>query len=373
MRKKANFLVILLAAVFMLGFIGCSEPDGAGGYAQYYLGTFRNNQNGLTTVQNNTNYDMLLFEGEFLGSERIVGAVRAGGNTKLNFENETDYATGGYKLLRAVRQSVFEVQGSQSKPDHSVMVSYRRNAPTTVSVTSTTDGNYHYIVNNMSSQFSLQLRENSAQGKVVAFLTKGERNRVIQTSSPSLITLYPVWIGYSTQTMEIVEFAPTEPFTSQSVQPISTGSSEPAPPRNFPSSISSQPINFPVMAPTAVVRVMNTFDYMAMLRSSQQPYNAIGELATATGTGINSGNWRSFNVPSEGGLQIPLNIYLMDGNISVPVRFEDQSSNPIIKDGFYYHINFQHTAGQPVTDPASYKAVITEIGEINTSNLVVSP
>ena len=383
MRKLLKFAVILLTAGLTAGlifsFVGCGESDdgkengATGGYSEYYDGNFRNNRNGDTTVLNNTNFDMLLFEGEFLGSERIVGGVKSGSNATLNFSNETDYATGGYKLLRAVRQSVFEAQGNQSKVDHSVMVSYRRNAPTTVSITSTTDGDYYYIVHNMSSRFSLQLRQDSAQGRVVAFLTKGERNRVIQTSSANQLVLYPVWVGYSTQTMEIVEFAPTEPFTAQAVQPESTGSGNPAPPLHFPWIGTGQEINFPVKAPTAVVRVMNTFSQMANFRSGNQPFNAIGAPSTPTGTGINSGNWRSFNVDSGGGMPIDLNIYLQTGPVTVPIRFAESTVLPTLQDGYYYHITFEHTPGFPLMEPASYKAVLSQQGEIDTGNVVVSP
>jgi len=379
MKKLLKFWVILtavgLTAGLMFGLTGCGDSDGGNGdtsgttegYTKYYDGDYRNNRNGDTTVLNNTSFDMLLFEGEFIGRERIVGGVKGGSNATLNFSNETDYVTGGYKLLRAVRQSVFEAQGNQSKVDHSVMASYRRNAPTTVSITSTTDGDYHYIVHNMSSRFSLQLRQDSAQGKVVAFLTKGERNRVIQTSSANQLLLYPVWIGYSTQTMEIVEFAPTEPFTAQPVQPESTGSGNPAPPLHFPRIGNGQEINFPIKAPTAVVRVMNTFSSMANFRSGNQPFNAIGAPATPTGTGINSGNWRSFNVDSGGG-PIDLNIYLQTGPVTIPIRFADSAALPTLQDGYYYHITFEHTPGLPLIEPTSYKAVLSQQGAIDTGN-----
>jgi len=131
-------------------------------------------------------------------------------------------------------------------------------------------------------------------------------------------------------------------------------------------------INFPVRSPTAVIRVMNTFGQMVNFRSGVQPFSAIGMPQTVTGSGINSGNWRSFNVES-GGMPINLNIFLPGGNVTVPVRFEGEGSLPLLENGFYYHLVFEHIAGQPITDPASYRAVLERQGEIDTGDVITSP
>jgi len=376
MKNLRKFLMLLLAVGLILGFAGCPLDDGkeqeqqqtGDTYAQYYQGSFRSNNQGITTIINNTAFDMLLFDGEYLLKDKIIGGVKAGSSsTTINFSNEGNFNVGGYKLLRAVRQSVYEAEGNQSKVDHYVVVSYRKNNPTTASIVSTTSGDYGYTVHNMNSIYSLQLRENSRDGRVVAFLSGGQQNVIIKSTSADPITLFPVWIGFSTQTMEIVEFAPTEPFTTQSIAPQS---SIPYPTLRFPSAVNNQPVAFPVKAPTAVVRVMNTFSYMAYLRSSTQPYQGIGAPVSSFGTPINPGDWRTYNVESAGGMGTNLNIYLSDGNVTVPVRFEGQDAMPVLQDGYFYHISFEHITGQPITEAASYKAILSQIGEIDTGNVI---
>ena len=69
--KKTLLLMFVAGLVFSLA--GCDDKiddKGGGNFDQYYTAAFRNNGQGTVTVRNNTNFDMLLFEGEFLGTDR---------------------------------------------------------------------------------------------------------------------------------------------------------------------------------------------------------------------------------------------------------------------------------------------------------------
>jgi len=385
MSRLKKFSVVLLAFGFIFALSGCNQPGnyndngngngndyGFGRFAQFFQPTHNNNNTGSTIVANNTNFDMLLFRGEALTEGNIVAGLRAGvPSTRINLSGETNYNVGGWVVLRAVRLTVFEADGIQSRVDHSVMATFRQGTETTVSIVSTTDGDFQYIVHNMSNQFALQLRENSPTGRVVAFLTRGEQNRVINTSNAEQILLYPVWIGFSTQTMSIVEFAPTEPFSAQQAIPSQPGVGL-THNVHFPWTAAS-PITFPVRAPAAVIRVQNNFDLAVTFRTATSPHQAIDAPVTVLGTGIIPGDWRSFSMETAGTAGQNLNLFLQGGNVAVPVRFAGETAFPVVEAGYYYLVTFRHLANQPLTDPNSFEAVITRTGPIDTSDVIQAP
>ena len=383
MRKAFNLfgIAVLLAAIgLFMG--GCDNPanggttggnnGNAGGFEQFFAPAFNNNSTGSTIVANNTPFDMLLFRGEALTTGNIVAGVRAGvPSTRINLSNETNYNVGGWVVLRAVRASAFEADGMQARVDHSVMATFRQGTETTVSIVSTTDGGFQFVVHNMSNQFALQLRENSPTGRVVAFLTRGEQNRVINTPSAEQILLHPVWIGFSTQTMSIVEFAPTEDFSAQQAIPSQPGVGL-THNMHFPWQ-GAAPISFPVRAPAAVIRVQNNFDLAVTFRTSTSPHHAIDAPETILGTGIIPGDWRSFSMETAGTGGLNLNIFLQGGNVAVPVRFAGSDQLPIIEAGYYYLVTFRHLTGEPLGNPASYEALISRTRAIDTAGVIQAP
>jgi len=354
---------------------GSSSSDNSGnsgsggGFDHFFDPSFRNNAAGSTLIRNTSAHDMILFGTSSFTPENIVGGVRAGSTAPLNLSNERNYDVGGFTVKYAVKQEDLERDGVLAQATHSAMVPFRRGAPAMVEMTSTTEGEFYFIVHNMSSRYALELRENSINGRVIAFLRRGERNRVIRTSSAEQLMVVPVWVGFSTQVMEIVQFIPTEPFSAQAVQPEPIGS--PAPPLHFPW-LGDDDITFPVTAAMSTVKVMNSFAQMVTFRSGNQPFQAISAPVTATGTGINSGVFRSFSVYADIG-PMNLNIFLPSGNVAVPVRFEGANTMPTLENGFYYHVTFEHIAGMPLIDPASYRAVLVRQGEIDTDEFIISP
>ena len=364
--------------IFHVGGTGDGDGTGSGNdtgdfgqFARFFDRAHNGNNTGSTIVANNSHFDMLLFRGESLVQGNIVAGIRGGDTAaRINLSGETDYAVGGWTVLRAVRLSVFENDGPQSRVDHSVMATFRQGTETRVEIVSTTDGDFRFIVHNMSSQFALQLRENSPTGRVIAFLTRGEQNRIINTPNAEQIMLHPTWVGFSTQTMSTVTFAPTDNWTSQPAIPSqgTTGTHN----VHFPF-VQGSPIEFPVRAPAAIIRVQNNFIGAVNFRTATTPHHAIDAPVTVLGTGIIPGGWRSFSMETPATTGLALNIFMQGGNMEVPVRFAGETTMQVIEAGYYYLITFRHITGQPLASASSFEAVISRTGEIDTSGVIQAP
>jgi hypothetical protein len=369
MKKLLKISVLLLAMGLVFGLVGCDDPENEGGgdYDQYYDGSFKNNRNGTTEVVNNTSSDMLLFTGEVISKNYIVGGVKAGTTNTLNFSNETDYQVGGYKLLRAVKQREFEAAGDQSRVDHSALVVYGEGRKFRVDIRSTTDGDYHYTVYNRSRDYGLELRRNAPEGEKVAYLTKGEVRREIKSSTINELTLYPVWVAFNNQTKSIVTFTPSGPLSALDVQPKRENDEES--PYYFPADGTSTNIVFPdVQLPFATIQVRNNGSLTANFRVA----NTIRTPESGY-TGISSGSRESYEIRSSGeGLN--LNLAMAQGQIVVPVRFEDTPNEVTvtIENGYVYTVALNLVPNGDPGEQSDYRAWLVKGDAINTQDLLVS-
>jgi hypothetical protein len=134
------------------------------------------------------------------------------------------------------------------------------------------------------------------------------------------------------------------------------------------------PISFPVRAPAAVIRVQNNFDLAVNFRVGTTPLHATDAPITVLGSPIISGDWRSFAMETPAAAGLNLNIFMITGNVTVPVRFEGQTTpDPVVQAGYYYLVTFRHIDGLPLTDPSSFEAVLTRTGPIDTSDVIQAP
>ena len=370
MRKMLQFSALLLATGLILGLTGCPVEDDGGkekgdDFAKYYDGNFRNNRNGSTEVVNNTGHDMLLFEGEHISTNYIVGGVKQGTRANLNFSTENDWQVGGYKLLRAVKESEFKKAKDKSIVDHSAMITYGAGRRFTVDITSTTDGDYQYTVYNRSRDYGLELRENSPEGRKVAYLTKGEVRRIIKSPNSTELTLYPVWVAFNTQTKSIVTFTPTDTLSALDIQPKRPNEEDA--PYYFPMG-GTNAIQFPdPKLPFATIVIRNNGSLVANFR------NALTiRRAESNYTGITSGSTESYEIQSAGGT-FDLNLAMSQQQTVVKVRFEDDpaAAGVAIQNGRYYSVTLIQTGSDPA-NPDHYTAWLVDEGPISTSQLLIS-
>jgi hypothetical protein len=378
MNRKRVWVILAQILACGLMALGCNtgnEPDNGGrsdDYAQYYEGDFRNNRNGTVEVVNNTQYDMLLFTGETISPNYVVGGVKAGSTNTVNFSNESDYTVGGYKLLRAVKQSEYALYKDLSRIDHTALITYRDGAKFRTNIVSTTDGAYQYTVYNRSRDYGLELRKNSTDGDKVAYLTRGEVRRVINSPTNTELTLYPVWVAYNKVTKSIVTFSPSGNLEYQDVQP--KNSSEDVAPYYFPYGGSTTNIVFDnVELPFATIQIRNN----AYMNTNFRVANTIRTPESGY-TGITSGARESYEIKSTGeGMN--LNLAMNQQQIIVPIRFADGDTNkendqaglPIIRNGYVYTVSLV-LVGSDQGATGSYTAVLEKGDAIDKGDFIVS-
>jgi len=372
MKKMLKITAFMLIMGLIVSLVGCDDGDGneQGGddYAQYYAGTFRNNQNGLVEIVNNTDFDMLLFTGETISLNYIVGGVKSGTRSNVNFSDKSDYQVGGYVLLRAVKQTEFDKAKDQSRVDYTAMVTYGEGKKFTTNIVSTTDGTYQYTVYNRSRDYGLELRKNSLEGEKVAYLTKGEVRRVINSPNRTELTLYPVWVAFNNVTKSIVTFTPDNTLTALDVQPKQP--TEDVSPYYFPMDGTGTNIVFSnVTLPFATIQVRNNASLNANFRVA-------GTIKTPESgyTGISSGARESYEIRMENDEALNLNLAMSQQQIVVPVRFQSDpsASGVTIQNGYSYTVTLNLKAGGNPAEAASYEAWLSEGIKMNTSDLLVS-
>jgi len=390
MKKLLKFFVLLLVVGLIFSLAGCStgntgkekekeeekkeEEQAQDIYAQYYEGDYRNNRTGTVEIVNNTAHDMLLFSGEAISPNYIIGGVKAYSTNTVNFSTETDYQVGGYKVIHAVKQTEFDAFGQNSKIDHSAMVTYRNDTRSRTNIVSTTDGDYQFVANNKNTQYALELRKNRPDGEKVAYLSKSEQRRIIKSPSNASMTLFPVWIAFNNVTKTIVTFTPSDVGDTwegwRDVTPRAPNDSQGQSDYNFPDSdidIAFTNIDFPFA--TVIVRNLGGRDI---------DFRIAGARLTAQSdyTSIPSGFRDSYEITaSSTGEELDLRITMQNGSMVIPVRFEEAPDAPTveIQNGYEYSVNFRlKTPASPPSDVNSYEAILKEERAIDKKDLLVS-
>jgi hypothetical protein len=369
MNKIFVFFTLLLYVCLLLVSTGCSsdiddnkEEDL---FAQYYKDDFRDNKNGTVEIFNPTAYDMLLFADNISSLNNIVGGVRAGARTNVNFSTQNDFHIGGFVLLQAIKQSEVVAHGNQSMIDWRNLVIYGEGRIFTTTIYSTTDGDYHYMVSNMSQNYALELRKNSFNGKKVAFLLRGERDKVIRSPSNAMVTLYPVWVAFNTLTRSLVTFVPTSPLSAQTAAPapVSLGSHMLFFGQTLPDDIFSG-----IQIPYAILQVTNNTSGVVNLKAD----NTI-VLNYSGFQGINSGLKESYQIiPVTGGIN--LNLFAL-ASVGIPVRFESDpdASTVIIENGYLYTVSLNLKPDADPTLASSYEAWLVKEDAIDGRFFLISP
>ena len=366
MMKTQKFLMLLVVAGLIFGFAGCpnGSAEEAGEFDRYFEGSFRNNAAGTTEIVNNSASDMLLFRGATLSRGNIVGGVRAGTRANVNFSTEQNWAVGGWVLLRAVRVSEFEANGNLARTDHMVMAVFGEGRRFTSTIESATDGTFEIEVNNFDPNFALELRKNSAfNGEVIAFLTRGERNRVVRFDTNTTVTIFPVWVAIDRRTMTPITIENAGAFDSRTIAPVAPPAQRPH--LHFP--VNEAPVANPVMNVAGINVINNTAWFIRVGTAGQPTRVASGQ------DGINPGGRDSFEIAGQpGGLN--LTITVPDGhNVVVPVRFAGETTFPVLQNGNMYSITFNMLTPTPSTNPDDWSAVLLNTGEVDLSVHIEAP
>jgi len=361
--------IIFVFFILLFGITGCPADEESnrneGSYAKYYKGDFRDNQNGTVEVINNTDYDMLLFSGGIINEPYIVGGVKSHTTIFVNFSNESDFRIGGFAILQGVKQGEFDVYKASSKVDWGAMVPYGEGKKFLTKIFTTTVGDYQFTVTNRSNDYALELRKNSPEGEIVAFLSRGEYRKVIKCASSEELTLFPVWVAFNDITKSLVTFSPSI-LAALTITPCLP--SEASSQYFFPAGASTN-INFSeIQIPFSLINVINNTGSSAILRNGNSVIIAISGY-----TDITSGSREIYEILSEG-LDLNLNISLLQGSMMIPVKFEDNPSvsSVTLESGYIYNVTLTLKLGADPGQVSSYEAWLVKYGMINIQDFLIS-
>ncbi|MDR1955635.1 MAG: hypothetical protein LBQ30_02130 [Treponema sp.] len=354
MKKKLWSLLFLF--VGSLVFFSCENPAGT----EPGEINWEPEPNGTLTIINNVSKDMVLFQGQTPSSSNIIGGVRGSTTKPFDISDDVeDFDVGGYIILRGMTLDEYtknKTNLSNGKIEYSAMATYGRGQKFRAEINPLYSGDYYFKATNFG-KIGMELRKNSPDGEKIGYLPALATNYEFYSSSPSSMTIFPVYVYYNNVTKKVTTIRATSfadsvsigprPVTDQAVSTVL-----------FPNDpqIKWDQIAASIVYPVAFITVTNgVTNQDSRLAAASRVYFAQNGYDS-----INSGETLTFEVTATNdGQQINLNCILYGGTTTVAVKTAD-GTTPIIKNGYDYTVNLAYSGSGGLTDPTSYTAVITE-------------
>ena len=320
---------------------------------------YANQPNGTLTIRNNTKKDMVLFEGEKLTKDTILGGVRAQSSRAFDVSGKNDFAVGGWMIIKGMAASEYAANKetlTKAKVEYSTMATYHAGEYYEATINAAYTGDYCIKVSN-NGKIGIELHKDSFNGEKIAYLPPYRSNQPIYFDDNKSIRLYPVYVYYSTRNHTVSTLS-GDFFESRTVVPASVTESYmqtysfPADPNTTWSQIMEN-ISFP----TAYITVTNGVEEGAYFKIGSAQYVAQNGQDAVGGVPV------TFEVVStKDGEEKQITLALYNGNVSVPVLTAG-GGIPTIQNGYDYSVSLTKVAlgNTPaiLADPNSYKAVIS--------------
>ena len=365
MRKTLKFSVLLLAAGLIFGLAGCPTDDdgkdnGGGGGGGGDGINWDDQPAGTLTVLNNVSKDMVLFQGQSPSANNILGGVRALKTKTFDISGAVDdFAVGGYIILRGMSKDEYTKNKSNlalAKIEYSAMATYGQGKKFRTEINPAYAGDYYFKVTN-AGRVGIELRKDSADGEKIGYLPSLATNYILYASSPTDMTVFPVYVFYSRTTQTVTTIKPTSFGDSASIGPRPVTDNSVSTIR-FPNntSLTWQNIVDSITYPVAFLSIQNNVPN----QSSRLTGSGSRTYSTQNGyDSLNSGELNTFEVTAtDSGQDKNLVMTLYGGDVSVPIKLQD-GSNPMIKNGYEYTVTLSFSGGE-WNDTSRYSATITE-------------
>ncbi|MDR2517494.1 MAG: hypothetical protein LBC88_08980, partial [Spirochaetaceae bacterium] len=217
--KKMGFLAAVCGIALVSGalVLGCSDGGGGGDGISW-----ENEDSGTLTVINNTSKDMVIFQGQTPSASTILGGVRATSTKTFDIEDDvSDFAVGGYMILRGMTLNEYNENKenlSSAKVEYSAMATYGAGKKYRAEISSAYTGNYYLKFTN-GGKIGMELRKNSPDGEKIGYLPALMSNYLIYSATSNSMTVYPVYVYYSTISGEVTTIRATAWTASSSMGP----------------------------------------------------------------------------------------------------------------------------------------------------------
>jgi hypothetical protein len=313
---------------------------------------------GTLTVSNNTGKDMVLFQGQTPSANNILGGIYANSTKTFDVSGAvSDFAVGGYMILRGMSLDEYTANKanlSLARVEYSAMATYGQDKKFRTEISSSYVGDYYFKAIN-GGRVGIELRKDSPEGEKIGYLPALAVNYNIYASSSSSLTIFPVYVFYSSISKTVTTIKPTSFGATASVGPRPLNDSSVSTVR-FPNdeSIQWNQLVDAIAYPVAFIKVLNNVaNQDCRLASASKVFFAHNGYDS-----VNSGENNTFEIAgSDSGLSMNLNLTFYGGSVIIPVKQSD--ATPFIKNGFDYTVTVTYNGGGWDTISA-YEAVLTE-------------
>jgi hypothetical protein len=333
--------------------------------------SYETETSGTLRVINNTNKDMVLFQGQTPQASNVLGGVRALSERYIDVSDDvSDFAVGGYMVVRGMTADEYAANKSNlsaGKVEYSSMATYAAGKKFSVEISSNNIGDYGFKVTNLG-RIGMELRKGSPDGEKVSYLPSLATNNIVYSATTDAMSLFPVYVFYDKSTQTITTLKATSHFESVTATPRPlTGSSIPT--FEFPNdpNVTWETIVGMLTSPVAYVTITNN------VPNQGSYFTAAGSNALKAQNGYDAlgpGEQLTFEIQSsEEGTQKSLTLNFYNGAIKVPVQFAEQETTyPVLKNGYDYEVMVSG-AGQ---EASGYTATLVEKAKRDLSDQIES-
>jgi len=299
-----------------------------------------NDINGTLKVNNKSSKDMVLFLGN-PNINNLIGGVRSGVKKDFNISSKVnDFQVGGFTVVYGITYDEFNYHIdnlSLAKIEYSAFIIFGQGKTFETEITNISMGNFMYRVSN-TTKYGLELRKNSPDGERVAYIPALATNVPLYASSTEPIVLYTVYIIYNRVLDQITTFIPTDIF----YRSITVS----------PKGVNSGQVQTYIVSPNTEIpnNLLMPYSYFDITNNTNQNCTVTlsgNILISERGfTILNSGSTERYVIM---GAKLPDGTYAQEtmqniilqflgGIVSLPVKFTDDTSAPIIKIGHCYTV-----------------------------------
>ncbi len=223
-----NKLSILILAIAVLGMVLVSCGDLSGSFKFDYKASkataateegkdsgvsFENFKTRSVAVKNDTGEDLVAFKGKISLDHLISGVPAHSGEHGLEMDPELFSATGDFALhfltAKVFNENKKNLSAVANAPFVSIYAFYNKEGTNDLvyTISENLGGSGQLVLNN-NTDFSVEIRLNSAQGQILGYVGPQTMNTVLYLHSPGDYTLYPVFKKYIAKKNEIYSVFP---------------------------------------------------------------------------------------------------------------------------------------------------------------------
>jgi hypothetical protein len=318
-----------------------------------------NDSNGTLKIDNNASKDMVLFIG-MITPNNIIGGVRAGVSKDFNISSKvSDFQAGGRAVIYGITIDDYNANIenlSAAKVKYSAMVIYGGGRAYKTNIASDSIGDYMYRVTN-NSRYGLELRKNNPDGERIDFIPAFAINWSMYANNTDPVYVFPVYVLYNATFQMIMSFTPNENGNPVFVTVTPRGANS-GQVQTYTFSINQE---IPITSPVAYMNVTNYTNLNCRVNIANNTLTSVNGFNT-----INSGDTLRYAITSTyEGMEQDIIIQYLNGLIELPVRFTDDTTPPVIKNGYFYRV----TVSGSGTTADGYTVTLTDNGPMSLDEL----